>query len=188
MVIATMSRIPILTRDEAPIASQPTLDALRERLGFVPNLFRIAAHSPHALNGLSALHGAVHETLDAKLREQIALAVSHVNGSRYCIAAHTYWGHQRGLSYEEMQLNRQGRATEARANAVVCFAAKIAESRGDVSDRDLEAFREAGFGDAEILDVVATSVYYLFTNFITNMLKTDIDPEFENDEALRHGP
>lgn len=164
------------------------LDALRDRLGFVPNLFRIAAHSPHALTGLTALHDAASETLDPKLREQIALAVSHVNGSRYCLAAHTYWGHQRGLSYEEMQLNRHGKASEARANAVVCFAAKVAESRGDVSDRDLEAVREAGFSNAEILDIVTTSVYYLFTNFITNVLKTELDPQFATDEAVRHGP
>ena len=188
MVVGHMSRIPILTRDQAPAASQAKLDALREELGFVPNVFRIAAHSPHALAGLSALHGAVRGALDPKLREQIALAVSHVNGSRYCLSAHTYWGRRRGLASEEMALNRQGKATDARANAVVCFAAKVAESRGDVDDRDIESVRAAGFSDAEILELVATSVYYLFTNFINNVLKTDIDPEFASDEALRHGP
>jgi uncharacterized peroxidase-related enzyme len=188
MVIADMSRMPIPTHDEAPKASQPLLDVLREKLGFVPNVFRIAAHSPHALAGLSALHEAVHAALDEKLRGQIALAVSQVNGSRYCLAAHTYWGQRHGLSAEEMELNRRGKASDTRSDAVVCFAAKVAELRGDVSDHDYEAVRAAGFSDAEILEIVATSVYYLFTNFINNALKTDIDPEFIDDEVMRHGP
>ena len=41
-----MSRIPTPTADQAPATSQPLLAAVQQKLGTVPNLFRIVANSP----------------------------------------------------------------------------------------------------------------------------------------------
>ena len=49
-----MSRIAIPTREDAPAASQPLLDAVQKQLGVVPNLFRLVARSPAALQGFAA--------------------------------------------------------------------------------------------------------------------------------------
>jgi hypothetical protein len=48
-----VARIHIPNRDNAPAASKPLLDAVFDRLGFVPNLHRIMALSPSALGGVS---------------------------------------------------------------------------------------------------------------------------------------
>ena len=47
-----MSRIAIPTREAAPVASQPILDAVNKQLGVVPGLFRLVSISPAALAGM----------------------------------------------------------------------------------------------------------------------------------------
>lgn len=51
-----MSRIPTpATITDAPAASQPLLEAVNKQLGVVPNLFRLVANSPAALQGYLGL-------------------------------------------------------------------------------------------------------------------------------------
>ena len=124
-----MSRIAIPTRDAAPAASQPILDAVNKQLGVVPNLFRLVANSPAALAGMTGLSGALSKALDVKTRERIALAVAQVNGCDYCLSAHTYLGlNLAKISPEEIALNCKGRSGDPKADAAVHFAAKVAET------------------------------------------------------------
>ncbi|MEN3975055.1 carboxymuconolactone decarboxylase family protein [Emcibacter sp. SYSU 3D8] len=171
-----MSRIAIPSRENAPDAAQPILDAIEKQLGTLPNLYRLAASSPAVLAGLTGLGGALSKALDVKTRERIALAVAQVNGCDYCLSAHTYIGRNMArLSDEEIALNRQGRSSDPKADAAVRFAASVAETRGRVSDVDLSAVKLAGFGDAQIIEIVAIVAENMFTNLINNVARTDID-------------
>ena len=89
-----MSRIATPPSIEAaPAASQPFLRAVKTQLGSVPNMFRVIANSPAALEGYLGLNGALAKgSLDPKTRQRIALAVAQVNGCDYCLAAHSYLG------------------------------------------------------------------------------------------------
>ena len=82
-----MSRLPVApTIDAAPAAAQPLLQAVNAQLGMVPNLFRLLAASPAALEGMLGLSGALGKgALDAKTRGRIALTVAEVNGCSYCL-------------------------------------------------------------------------------------------------------
>ena len=53
-----MSRLVIPTVDTVPDASKPLLDAVQQQLGAVPNMFRLMATSPAALEGFLGLFGA----------------------------------------------------------------------------------------------------------------------------------
>jgi AhpD family alkylhydroperoxidase len=128
-----MSRIPIpATIEAAPEASQPLLAAVKKQLGVAPNLFRLVANSPAALEGYVALSGALGKgTLPAPTRERIALAVAEINSCDYCLSAHTYLGKNVArLDDVEIAANRGGRSTDPRADAAVRFAAKVARERG----------------------------------------------------------
>ncbi|MGA8956025.1 MAG: carboxymuconolactone decarboxylase family protein, partial [Pseudolabrys sp.] len=48
-----MSRIP--TPAAAPAAARPLLETVKKQLGVVPNLFRVVANSPAALEGYLGL-------------------------------------------------------------------------------------------------------------------------------------
>ena len=55
-----MSRIPTPATIEAhPPEAQPLLQAVKKQLGVVPNLFRLVANSPAALEGYVGMFGAL---------------------------------------------------------------------------------------------------------------------------------
>ena len=171
-----MSRLAIPTRETAPEAARATLDTVEKQLGTVPNLFRLLANSPAALTAYTGLSAALGRSLDSKTRERIALAVAQVNGCDYCLSAHTYLGeHLARLDPAEIALNRQGRSSDPKADAVVRFAAAVARERGHVADSDIAAVRAAGFSDAQIVETVALVAENSFTNFLNEVARTDID-------------
>jgi uncharacterized peroxidase-related enzyme len=171
-----MSRITIPTYQDAPAASQPLLDAVEAQLGVVPNLFRLIAISPAALEGHLGLHGALGKTLDLKTRNRIAIATAQANGCDYCLSAHTYLGlNAAKLDEAEIALNRQGRSGDAKADAAVAFAYKVARERGKVGDADLAQVKLAGWSEAQIVEIVANVALNVLTNYVNNVADTDID-------------
>ena len=104
-----MSRIHTpATIEAAPMASRPQLQAVQKQLGTTPNLFRVVANSPAALEGYLGMSGALARgALPAQTRERIALAVAQLNGCDYCLAAHSFLGRNLAkLSDEEIGANR----------------------------------------------------------------------------------
>lgn len=172
----TMSRITIPAREAAPAGSQPLLDAVEKSLGSVPNLFRLIALSPVALEGYLGQNGVLAKTLNVKTRERIALAVAQVNGCDYCLSAHTYLGlNLAGLDAEEIAINRKGHSNDPKADAAVSFAAKVARERGRVDDSDIADLRHAGYDDGQIVEIVALVAENTFTNFLNNVAQTELD-------------
>ena len=173
-----MSRIPtppsIAT---APAASQPLLEAVGKQLGSVPNLFRLAATSPAALEGYLGMMGALARgALPAATRERIALAVAEVNGCNYCLAAHAYLGKNLAkLDDAEIAANRAGSSNDAKADAAVRFAVLVARARGHVGEAALEAVRVAGDSDAQVIEIVQHVALNTWTNYINEVAGTQID-------------
>jgi len=173
-----MSRIATpATIEAAPAASQPLLEAVKKQLGVVPNLFRLVANSPAALEGYLGLFGALGKgALPAPTRERIALAVAEINGCNYCLSAHTYLGKNLAkLDDAEMTANRNGASNDPKADAAVRFAAKIARERGHVGEDDVRAVKLAGYNDAQVIEIVLHVALNTWTNYINEVAKTEID-------------
>src|SRR5215468_6210638 len=171
-----MSRLAVPARDDVPEASKPILDVVHKQLGVVPNMFRLIAQSPAALQGYTTNNGALTRTLDAKTRERIALAVAQVNGCDYCLSAHSYLGlNFAKISLGEIALNRKGKSGDAKANAAVNFAAKVVGERGHITEADIKAVRDAGFSDGQIVEILAITAENIFTNLLNVVAETDID-------------
>jgi uncharacterized peroxidase-related enzyme len=171
-----MSRIPVPADQDIPAASWPVLDATQKQLGFIPNMHRVLSLSPAVLSGWNDLQTALGRTLDATTRHGIAHAVTEVNGCRYCKAVHTFAATTFGkIPAGELELFQQGRASDPKRSAAVAFAKKVIETRGKVSDADLEAVRQAGYRDSQVLEIVALAVQFSMTNFLNNVIDTDVD-------------
>ena len=171
-----MSRIDIPTLEAAPAKARPILENVQKQLGFVPNLHRLMSLSPQVLTGWLGLMGALSTTLDAKTRDAIALATSEVNSCHYCLSAHSFVASTFAkVGDEEISRNRAGLSEDTKRQAAVQFAKKVVESRGNVSDADFSAVRAAGYGDAQIIEIVALTAQYSMTNLLNNVAQTDID-------------
>ncbi|SEB85239.1 uncharacterized peroxidase-related enzyme [Rhizobiales bacterium GAS188] len=173
-----MSRIPTpATIEAAPAASQPMLEAVKSQFGIVPNLFRLVSTSPAALEGYLGLSGALAKgKLPAPTRERIALAVAEINGCDYCLSAHSYLGKNLAkLDEAEIAANRNGASNDPKADAALRFAAKVARERGHVSEEDVRAVKLAGYDDAQLIEIVLHVALNTWTNYINEVVKTEID-------------
>jgi uncharacterized peroxidase-related enzyme len=171
-----MSRIPAVDPTVTAGKASELLAGVQRSLGAIPNLYRVVAQSPAALEGVLGLTGALARgRLGPRLREQIALTVAEANGCDYCLSAHTALGRGLKLSDAELALARQGRATAPRDAAALRFAARVIERRGRLDDADLAEVRRAGFDDGQVVEIVAEAVLNVFTNYLNQVAETDID-------------
>jgi uncharacterized peroxidase-related enzyme len=171
-----MPRTAALKPEQVPAASKPTLDAFTRNIGFTPNMMAAFAQSPIAFNSWATLLGSLSKALDVKTRDSIGLAVSEVNGCNYCLRVHSFTAERMAkLSAEDIALARKGHANDAKRDAAVQFARKVIETRGHVNDDDLHVVREAGYTDANIIEIVAFVAMYSLTNFFNNVFDHEKD-------------
>ncbi len=178
-----MSRIHTpATIADAPEGSQNLLTGVEKMLGSAPNMFRLIGNSPATLEGYLGLNGALGKgKINAATRVRFALAVANYNGCDYCNSAHTFLGKNLAkLDDAEIAANRAGWSTDAKADAAVRFAVKVAKERGRVTAQDVTEVRNAGYTDAELVEIVGHVALNVLTNYINEVFETDIDfPVFE---------
>jgi alkylhydroperoxidase family enzyme len=159
----------IHTEESAPDRSREALSAIRQRIGFIPNLAATIADSPVALAGFGALQGALRgTTLSALEREVVGVTVSVANS----IAAHTAFAVGAGASDEVVAALRPGSPLEdERLEAVRRFTAALLRGRG----RDVQVH---GLSAEEQLEVVAQVAYTTFANLAANLADVAVDDAF----------
>lgn len=139
-----MSRFKIPSREDANVDTHSTLDAVGKRLGFSPSLQRLMSIGSNPFAGWAALQDALKQTLDARTREGMAMAVSEVNGCDYCIAAHSYVATTfTKASSDELAVNRKGTFSDQKRAVAIVFTKSLVETCGKLTDEDLDAVRAA---------------------------------------------
>ena len=171
-----MERIIPINPQSAQGRAKELLDAVKAKLGIVPNMTRAMAVSPPVLDAYLGFSGALRSgVLPARVREQLALDVGEANHCDYCVSAHSALGKRAGLTDQDILDSRRGASADPKADVLLRFARTVVERRGLVEDADLDAVREAGYGDAEIAEVVAHVALNIFTNYFNNVAETTID-------------
>ncbi len=170
-----MSRINLDT-PRTPSASQAVLSQVHQAFGATPNMFKAVANSPAALKSMWAAFGALGQgTLGAALGEQIAVAIANANRCDYCLAAHTVLGQQAGVSAETIAAAQVGQSGDPRTAAALAFALKVVAQRAQVSDADVATLHEVGFGDEQVVEILAHVALNLYTNYINVALDVPVD-------------
>jgi uncharacterized peroxidase-related enzyme len=171
-----MSRIHVIDPNTAVGESKTLLDAVQTKLGITPNFLKVLANSPAALAAFLGLHSiAGTGELDLPTRERIAVALAEQNSCEYCLSAHSAIGRKAGLSSEEIAANRDGASHDAKAAIAVAFARSLMEHKGEVSNSELDEMRRAGYGDAEIVEIIVHVGMNFMTNVIGKASRVEID-------------
>jgi uncharacterized peroxidase-related enzyme len=171
-----MQRLTAVNPAEASGKTKQLLDGVQAKLGMTPNLMKTLATGPAALEAYLNF-GAILGTgkLDAKFREQIALAVAQANSCEYCLSAHTTIGKMVGLKPEEIANSREAHSSEAKRDTGLQFVQKLVVQRGVVSDEVVAQVKAAGFTDGDIAEIVANVAVNIFTNYFNHVARTDVD-------------
>jgi uncharacterized peroxidase-related enzyme len=140
------------------------------------NIFKSVAANPGVLEAFLAFAGGVKSgKLTPAEHEIIALTVAQHNDCDYCLAAHTQLAKGAGIDEDRALRIRQGGADDDRHQTIIDFTQAILDSKGNVTDRQLEAFRNAGFDDAAVIEVVGAIAVNEFTNTFNRLNRTEVD-------------
>lgn len=171
-----MARLNPVNPETATGKAKELLDEAQKKLGGVPNLLKTFANSPAVLEAYLGFSGALaHGKLRAKVREQIALTVGQANDCDYCLSAHSAFARSAGLNDAQIEAARRGTSDDGKTQAALRFASDIVDKQGFVTDDDLAAVRDAGYGDGEIAEIVAAVALNIFTNYFNHVADTEVD-------------
>ena len=165
-----ISWFPVPADDELEEPEQKLFAKAREKIGFVPNVFRAYAWRPERFRAWFAHFKSVMDGtpgLSARQREMISVAVSMANGCLYCLVAHG--AALREQSDDKVQADRitfdHRRADlTLKERAMLDFAVKLTKDPGACDEGDIEALKAHGFGDEDVWDIIEVASMYNFTN------------------------
>jgi uncharacterized peroxidase-related enzyme len=171
-----MQRINAIDPQTATGTAKTLLDGVQRKLSFVPNLMRTLAVSPATLDAYLSFNDRLsHGILSPKLREELALTIAHSNSCEYCLAAHTAIGGMLGLTPSQLEAAYTADSTDPRIAAALHFAQQVVQNQGHVSDEDVAEVRQAGYGDAEIAEIVGHVALNVLTNYFNTVAQTVVD-------------
>ena len=171
-----MSWMALVTPAEANREVQKIYEYLQENWGFVPNYFLALGRNAKLLQDQVDLftHAMFEErALPRIIKEQLALVVSGINLSNYCLAAHLEilgrLGIEKSVS-RKLALNYESAPVEPNVMALFRFADKLSRRPGDVVKQDFDLLTAAGWSDDALLDAtLVVSLYACANRFSAGM-------------------
>ena len=165
----------VLELQEAPL----------EKLGFVPNVLRVYALRPSHLLRWNDHYEELMKGdsgLSRAEREMIAVVVSVANRCRYCIAAHS--AALRKLTKDpeladSVAADHASAPVEPRVRAMLDYAVKLTLRPAAMSEADVDALRDAGWTDEDVMDIAEVTGMFNLTNRMASGLGWVPNPEFD---------
>lgn len=175
-----MKRFDIHTIDTAPEGSKPLLQKSQQSFGMIPNLHGVMAESPQMLEAYQTMGNiAAQSSLTTEQRHVVLLAINVANRCHYCVPAHTMLAKKDGVEDATIDAIREERAIDDETlEALRLFTIDVVEKRGFVDDTDVEAFLNAGYSKANLLDVILVVSYKVLSNYVNHFAETPIDEPF----------
>ena len=164
----------------APEESRPTLQAARDRLGFVPNVFGVLAEAPVAVEAYSALNELfMSSSLTPQERHVVWFTNIYENDCTYCMAAHTGIAKFERISEAVINAARTGEPyADPRLEALRAFTRSVVVNRGWVSDEELELFLAAGFTKQNVMEIIVGVAHKVVSTYANHIAKTPLDKAF----------
>lgn len=168
------------TEDTAPQAAKETLAAAKKAYGFLPNLLGVMAEAPALLKAYFTLNRIFQETsFNATERQVVMLTANYENDCHYCVAAHSTMAAMQKIPADVVEAIRAGRPiADKKLEALRRFTATVVTSRGWPTEADVEAFLNAGYGKAQILETILGVGTKILSNYTNHVAHTPLDKAF----------
>ena len=175
-----MSRITVQSIESAPEASRPYLEKAKAKNGFVPNLLGVLANAPTAVETyLTVTEINSRSSFSLAEREVVQITAATNHGCTFCVAGHTAIAYKQGKLPEALveALRQQRPLPDAKLDALAAFTRAVIARRGAVSPAELQAFRAAGYGEQQVLEVILGVSLATLCNFSNSLAQTELNPE-----------
>lgn len=179
-----ISRFGEPAEDELPADIAEIYAKNREKIGFVPNVFRAYAKRPEHFRAFMAYHDVLmkgQSNLSRVEREAIVVAVSSENRCQYCMVAHG--AALRILSKdpimtEQIANNWQTADLPPRMRTILAFASRVNEPGFAATDSEIEGLRASGLSDDDVWDIAAIAAFFGFSNRMAGVMNMTPNAEF----------
>jgi uncharacterized peroxidase-related enzyme len=175
-----MSRLSLHTVDDAPEAAQASLELVVSKNGYLPNLYRLLANSPVALEAYHALSAIIARgNFSIGERETIQITAAATQKCGICVAGHTALAYQKaGLTQQVVDALRDSKSVpDDRLDALANFTRAVLKSLGNVADNDLKAFYEAGYDEGDAVELILGLSLATLCTFTSNLGRPSLNPE-----------
>ncbi len=170
-------------KEQLPAEIQEVFDWYVENFRFVPNLSRVMSEAPALLRSYwqTQLNLLQIGTLTPEENNVVQMSIAVENKCRYCASGHIMAGRMVFGSSEEVMENiiAESDLPEVKLNALRDFALAVYEGKGSVSNEALTNFREAGYSNAQALDVVTNISTKVMSNFTNQLTNNELDEVLE---------
>jgi len=178
--------IKMLSDEEADESLSKALDFARTPHGTVDNVMRVHSLRPATMNGHVVLYRAcLHDdsnSIPTWFQEVISSYVSTLNNCAYSYANH--WSNARHLIGDDaradkieaaLQSQHPENAFEGGELALLQYAEKLTLHPGDMAKVDVDALKQSGVPDGEILEANQIIGYFNYANRLLNGLGVTTD-------------
>lgn len=167
-----MAWVPEVPEEKASPELQRLYEMIRADFGFVPPFYTAQGLLPNVIEAQLPVFPAVMAdgALPQKLKEQIALVVSGLNTSSYCVALHLDLLRKFGIEKpigRKLAVDYPSAPVEPSVQALFRFADKLTRKPDEVVQADVDALRAAGWNDKQIIETVLTAALFNFANRVS---------------------
>lgn len=174
--------VPKHTVESAPESIQETLRVREKQLGLLPNLYGYFANAPGLLNAYLAADEAFRNesTFSPTEQEVVLLTISRANGCTYCVSVHSWLADNLSkVPTEITDAIREWRPIpDEKLEALSRFTEHMWETRGLPDPARMEAFRQAGYQDRQVLDIIHAIGLKTLSNYTNHLTHTEVDAAF----------
>ena len=176
-----MTTLKVHTIESAPEGSKSQLEESVKGFGMLPGLHGVLASSPETLEAYKNLHGLFMKT--SFNPEELTVVWQTINvehGCHYCVPAHTGIAHMMKVDPALTEALRNGTAmTSDKLQALQDMTLTIVRNRGHVSETELQAFYDAGYGEQQVLEIILGLAQKTISNYTNHIANTPVDEAFQ---------
>lgn len=179
-----ISWFPVAEESALSGETQALFGQLREKLGFVPNVFRAFAWREQRFRRWLAHFDELMQPspgLSKAEREMVSVAVSMENQCLYCLVAHGFAVRallKDPVKGDRVTLDYRRAGLPERQVAMLDWAVKITREPVRCEEADVEGLRALGFADEDIWDVAEIAAMFNFTNRLASATGMLPNPEY----------
>lgn len=175
--------LPRLEVETAEPRAREILEATRQQMKMIPNMYAFMANSPGALETYRDGYRRFREGSGFTPAEQevVFLAISVENGCEYCVAAHSRIADTTSRVPRAVTEAIRGRAEipDPKLRALADFTRAMLLKRGRPSPEDVRAFLEAGYDERQVLEIVLAIAVKTISNYTNHLFDTPVDVPFK---------
>ncbi|WP_339698313.1 carboxymuconolactone decarboxylase family protein [uncultured Marixanthomonas sp.] len=179
-----MTSLKIQNLESAPKESKELLEKSKKAYGMIPGLHGVLAGAPGILDAYQKLHELfVDSSFNNEELTVVWQSINVEHECHYCVPAHT--GIAKMMKVDDAiteALRNETKLEDPKLEALRTMTLKIVRNRGNVTQEDLDAFYEAGYGERQVLEIILGLSQKTISNYVNHIANTPVDEGFKKYE------